>query len=266
MRFQIIFSLLPEDNRLPIGYQYYISSWIYSRIKASDENYARFLHDEGFGEGPHKFKLFNFGPLDLRPYRADWDSGHFELLGQEIRLTVSFSLSEMAQHFVKGVYEEDTFFIGTPDRNIALKVSEIRLLPQPEYQGTMSYRTVAPCCISRPARGTESYGQYLPPSDAEFVPRLIKNLKKRYLAAQCIPSGEDFDGEDENIEVDIQLLGKVPKSKLIEIRTDASKSIKVRGWQFDCKVIAAVEIQQFIWRAGLGEKGSMGFGMVEVLH
>lgn len=263
MRFQILFSLPQRDKFLPVDYQYYISSWIYKRIGEANQEFAQFLHNEGYGEGNRKFKFFNFSPLNLKPYEAHWERGVFELLGHEISLAVSFYLPEIAEPFVKGLFMNNEIFIGDRINSVQLKVKEIRILATPEFKETMSYRLISPCCITRPKREGEAHGQYLPPEDPEFIPRLTENLKTKFETAQRVPSyAGDSNGSE--MDIDIQTLGRKPKSKLIKVKALTKEATDIRGWLFDCKITAPVEMHEFIWNVGLGEKGSMGFGMVEL--
>lgn len=262
MRFQIVFSL-PQGNKfLPVDYQYYISSWIYKRIGEADHDFAEFLHSEGYGEGNRKFKFFNFSPINLKPYRAHWERGVFELLGHEIDVKVSFFLPEIAEPFVRGLFMNNEVFIGDRINGVTLKVKEMRVLPLPEFKETMTYRLISPCCVTRPPQEGEAYGQYLAPKDQEFIPRLTDNLKTKFEAARRVPS---YAGEltHDAGNISIELLSSNPKSKLIKVKALTKAATDVRGWMFDCKVAAPMEVQEFIWNVGLGEKGSMGFGMVD---
>ena len=49
-----------ENIRLPIHYNYLIQSLIYHSL---DEEFAEFLHDQGYEVEKRKFKLFNFSRL-----------------------------------------------------------------------------------------------------------------------------------------------------------------------------------------------------------
>ncbi|ELR72971.1 CRISPR repeat RNA endoribonuclease Cas6 [Fulvivirga imtechensis AK7] len=262
MRFKIISSISDKNRFLPVNYQYHISSWIYRRIGEADQQLAEFLHSQGYGEGNRRFKFFNFGHINLKPYRPHWDRGVFELLGQEVGITVSFFLPEIAESFVRGLFMNNEVFIGDRINGVRLRVKEMQVLPLPEFKETMSYRLISSCCVTRPPQEGETYGQYLGPEDKEFIPRLVDNLKTKFEAARNVPSyAGDFS---DNTNIDIQILSKEPKSKLVKVKELTKAATDIRGWVFDCKITAPVEVHEFIWSVGLGEKGSMGFGMVEL--
>ena len=261
MRLQITFSLKGNKNFLPANYQHHISSWIYKCIGAANKEFSGFLHQKGYGEDNRRFKLFNFSPLDIRPYHFHKTRGVFELYGDSITLQVSFFLPEMAELFIKGINFIKEAYLGDRINGVQLGVDELRILPEPLMLHTMSFKLVSPCCISRPARDDEKHSQYLSPKDEEFIPRLVDNLKIKYRIAQgALATVGDDDQQD--LEVSARVLSSAAKSKLITIKTLTEHEISVRGWLFDCQVTAPIDVQSFIWNVGLGEKGSMGFGMV----
>lgn len=262
MRFKIILTKSSGNNFLPVAYQYYISAWIYNSITKANSEFAQFLHEKGYGKDNKKFKFFNFGPLQLSPYYLHKERGVFELLGNEVTLEVSFFLSEIAEPFIKGIFLDNNVFIGDRINGVQLEVSEIQLLFNPIYSETMTYRVVSPCCVTRPPGDSEQYAQYLNPQDKDYKLRLIENLNVKYAAARNVPTIAGGLTEDLPA-IDIEILTKSPRSKLITIKPFTQKETKIRGWLYDCEVTAPIEVQEFIYTVGLGEKGSLGFGMVK---
>jgi signal transduction histidine kinase len=65
MRFKINLAIDSRTfgNRLPINYQYELSAWIYKIIACGDEQYAAWLHENGFSEKHRNFKMFVFSNL-----------------------------------------------------------------------------------------------------------------------------------------------------------------------------------------------------------
>lgn len=262
MRFKIDLICTGKRRFLPVNYQYYISSWIYKRIGEADQEFAQFLHSEGYGEGNRRFKFFNFGPLNMKPYRPHWERGVFELQGNGVSLEISFFLPEIAQPFIRGLFLNNEVFIGNRINGVLLKAEQVQVLPDPEFKKTMMYQLYSPGCISRPARKEEAYAQYLSPDDPEYIPRLIENVKTKFQAAMNVPAMAGQASEKE-IDLTIAIISEQPKSKLVTVKALSDKETKIRGWLFECVVTAPVEVQQFIYDVGLGEKGSLGFGMVE---
>lgn len=260
MRFKIIFSEI-NGSFLPVNHNSYISSWIYKRIAEADAAFAEFLHSQGYGEGNKHFKFFNFAPLDFKPYKPHWDRGVFELMGNEMSLEVSFYLPEIAEPFIKGLFKNNEVFIGDRINGVHANVREVQVLPYPEFKEKMRYHIVSPCCIRRPANESEKYSQYLHPQDQEFIPRLVQNLKNKYHAVPNIPA---VAGTDDELSIRVKIPDQKLRSKLLTVKAMTEAENKIRGWLFHCEVTAPVEVQEFIWNVGLGEKGSLGFGMVGI--
>lgn len=65
MRFQLILTAKDGGGKLPINYQYPLSAAIYRILSKGDREYARFLHEEGYGKG---YKFFTFSDLRLKNY------------------------------------------------------------------------------------------------------------------------------------------------------------------------------------------------------
>lgn len=69
MRFKLILKAIDyKVSLLPINYQYPLSSAIYRILSKGDREYARFLHEEGYGKG---YKFFTFSDLKLKFKRED---------------------------------------------------------------------------------------------------------------------------------------------------------------------------------------------------
>ena len=56
-----------------------------------------------------------------------------------------------------------------------------------------------------------------------------------------------------------------PKSVLVTIKSGTPQQTRVRGFMCKYRMTAPSELMKIAYDAGVGEKGSLGFGMVEVL-
>jgi CRISPR-associated endoribonuclease Cas6 len=73
MRFKLTLKVEKEyfGNAIPINYQYELSAVIYKILSKSSEQYAIWLHDNGFELGLKRFKLFTFSRLMVPQYNID---------------------------------------------------------------------------------------------------------------------------------------------------------------------------------------------------
>jgi CRISPR-associated endoribonuclease Cas6 len=57
-----------------------------------------------------------------------------------------------------------------------------------------------------------------------------------------------------------------PKAKLIKIKARLPAETLIKGYVFEFKIRTSRELMRIAYEAGIGEKGSQGFGMVEVVN
>ena len=264
MRFLITLTRISKRNFLPFNYQYFISSWIYKRIGEANTNFADFLHQQGYGEGNRKFKLFCFGPLDVKPYKVHKERGVLELLGEEACLEVSFFLPQAAETFIKGLFMQQQVGMGDKISQVDFKVSRIEAVGRPLFTPCMLYKALSPVCISRPPRGKEQYSQYIHPFDEEYAQYMLSNTFQKWQAGEGVTAGGSNSIIQEQ-DFNFKCLTKEPKSQMITIKPFTPEQTKVRGYLYDFELSAPIEVHELIYAAGLGEKCSMGFGFFKVI-
>ena len=99
--------------------------------------------------------------------------------------------------------------------------------------------------------------EYVSPEKEGYGRMLINNLKEKYLAFY----GKSFDGDD---SYEFELLSPA-KSRLITIKANTPEMTKVKGFHYRFRLKADDELMRIMYEAGLGEKNSIGFGMVEIV-
>jgi CRISPR-associated endoribonuclease Cas6 len=254
MRFKITFNRTGKQRMLPMDYQYYLSAWIYKVIGKADHEFAAFLHTEGYSDGHRRFKLFNYSPLDFGKPVLWKEKSLFEIKTDRLTLKVSFQLSDAAEKFIIGLFNNQQAYIGDQFNGLDLTVSQVERLSDPEIRQTMFYRAVSPVVVSRLAGG-DQYAQYLSPEDAAYADLLKSHFLNKY---QTVPHAEPLP---EAFEFEFRLMSD-PRSKLITVKPYTPQQSKVRGYVYDFELTAPVEIHRLLLSSGT-EKGSMGFGWCE---
>ncbi len=254
MRFRITFNRTGKQRMLPMDYQYYLSAWIYKVIGKADREFAVFLHTEGYSDGHRRFKLFNYSPLDFGKPVLWKEKSLFEIKTDRLTLKVSFQLSDAAEKFIIGLFNNQQAYIGDQFNGLDLTVSQVERLPDPEIRQTMFYRAVSPVVVSRLGEG-DQYAQYLSPEDAGYADLLKSHFLNKY---QTVPYAESLP---EAFEFEFKVKSS-PRSKLVTIKPYTLQQSKVRGYVYDFELTAPVEIHRLLLSAGT-EKGSMGFGWCE---
>lgn len=257
MRFRINLSTAVPKRFLPIDYQYSLASAVYRIIARGDENYSRFLHDDGFsGGGLKRFKMFTFSALTLPPYRIWKGKGVFELHEPHASFTVSFVVDKAAEAFIKGMFHNQQFALGDRFHALPFEVTSVEALPPPFFTRTMRYRCTSPMVVEwkEPGLGCDTY---LAPDDPRFEQRLVENL-----VAKCAAMNTLLAEEDQGQPVSFELNGSY-RSKLHAIKPYTKAETRVRGFLFDFTLTAPEHVHEIGYYGGFGMNNAMGFGCVE---
>jgi CRISPR-associated endoribonuclease Cas6 len=260
MRIKLKLNVQEDDNLLPLNYQYPLSAWIYKIINKADQDYARWLHEEGHKIENKKFKLFTFSQMFLEKYRISGDRLLIESDSSE--LYISFYAEKTLENFIIGLFQDQQLQIRDRKSRAAFSVELVESLPEPSFSDYMTFRCLSPLCLSKTVK---KHGKkspfYLPPDHEDFDSCFMNNLVFKYFsvhpkdqAMKKVISSTHYDG--------ITYLGK-PKSRLITVKADTKEETRVRGYLFDFKLHAPAELIRLGYEAGFGEKNSIGFGCVE---
>ena len=232
----------PSSPAIPIQYNYLIQSAIYAALP--EETAAR-LHDEGFKSGKRSFKMFAFSRL-LGRFSLDRAAG-----------TIAFP--EGASLVISS---PDTGFLLSLINNLLTKscvrfgqslfyVEEVRFDEQKAEGEVLTVRTLSPVVaystLLRPEGG--KYTCYYQPGEREFERLITANLAKKYEAfhGRRAPGGE----------VRARPLDR-PR-----LHVTSYKGTVVKGYTCRLKLSGPRELLQMALDAGLGGKGSQGYGCVE---
>lgn len=254
MRFKLTLQIQPEvmGNELPINYQYPLQAAIYRTLAQSDLEFATWLHKNGYQQDGKRFKLFTFSNLIVPQYGIDKERERLVVKSNFVTLFISFLPEKSTQSFIQGVFKDRSFQVADYLSGVQLMVREIKVMHPLEYQPEMPFRTLSPVCIS--LRNDHDKMDYLAPNDPRYELGILTGLLARYNAIY----GEPYSGEP---YCHLQLLSE-PKSTLIRIKAGTPNETRVRGYRYQFKIDLPEELMQIAYESGLGEKGSMGFGMI----
>jgi CRISPR-associated endoribonuclease Cas6 len=254
MRFKLILSIDNQayGNRLPINYQYELSAWIYKVIAQGDEKYAEWLHENGFSEKHRNFRLFVFSNLYSQGIKFKNDRLFF--CSDKASFHLSLLPEKSTESFIKGIFKEQTFSIGDRISRVQFNVQQVEMVPPPDFTASFSFKTISPVVV---AAGQEDnkYPRYVSPEEENYGQLIINNLKEKYRLFY----NKTFEG---NSDFQFELLSPV-KQKLIKIKAGTEDETLVKGFLFTFRLEADKELLKVMYEAGMGEKGSQGFGCVE---
>lgn len=256
MRLQMILEKLPGgESVLPINYQYELSAWIYKTIHRSDTDFASWLHEQGYTHEGHRFKHFTFSNIKVSQRRIEGDRLH--VFSNQVEMQLGFGIPDSVQHFIQGVFQEQRMSLGDRISRADFVVRNVSVLPEPPLKGVVSFRTLSPVCLTAGSEESEKRtGTYLGPEQANYGDLLGENLRRRF--ASLFPDRPLPDGP-----VRVTLTSEA-RSRLVHIKAHTAQSTKVRGFLFQGTLSGPEELLPIAYDSGLGEKGSLGFGCMEV--
>ncbi|MCS7028106.1 MAG: CRISPR-associated endoribonuclease Cas6 [Bacteroidia bacterium] len=247
-----------QNPILPFNYQYELSSWIYKIISKADEEYAHFLHQNGYESNKKSFKFFCFSNLFIPQYKIIKDVG-FLLQTRQLELQVGFYVDKVAEKFVSGLFQYQRGSIGTRESQVDFMVQRIETAPVRIHQERVKLKTLSPLVVAQ--KNEQGHKDYLHPLDKPFKELLLRNLIEKYKAAD-----KEIPLHWQNYPFVLEVDKKNIRSKLITIKQGTPQATHVRGYLFEFLLQAPKELLEIGLSAGFGNENAQGFGMCEVVE
>lgn len=253
MRFKIILQKV-SGGKLPINYQYPLSSVIYKILAKGNAEYAQFLHEEGYGKG---YKFFTFSDLDLKFKRID---DRMKLLDPNVKVNVSFHLPEASRTFVEGLFRSEEIAIADKKSKVQFVVQSILSKPPPlkEHKPneiiSILTKPISPI-VSGDKLESENY-QFLEPDDGRFISSLLFSWRNKIAAAY-----NDDIAQEALLLAEIQTYANPWRSRLITIKAGTPAETKIKGFiNFKLKLTAERRFLDLALNAGMGLYSAQGMG------
>lgn len=261
MRLLITFRPERKYFLLPVNYNYELSSLIYNIMSMGGPNFASWLHQRGFQlEGKKRFKMFNFSRLFFSEKQIE---GELVKAKGNFRLIFSTPIDEsIMTNFVSGILEaNDWFYLGNKDIGTRLKIASIKILPFPKFNKKQKYIMLSPTVASIQDKNKKVV--YLSPLDELVIDVLRKNIVNKYetLFQKKCPYEINIKFDESYIQSNIEN-GNI--MKLIKIKSNEVNSARIKGFMVPLTIDSSNEIHKLVYESGLGEKNSLGFGMLEI--
>ena len=255
MRFKLTLEVNKRafGNLLPINYQYEQSALIYRLLASANEEYAQWLHENGFvAESGKHFKLFTYSPFKIEKRKVLFERNLIQILSDTVEWQISFMPEKTTEKFIEGLFQNQVFEIGDKRNVVQFWVRNVEVMPAPEYADTMQFETMSPICLkSKSDKGDE----YLQPDDGRAKPLVLNALLSKYEAYY----GKPFAG---NVaDFDFQTEGELKRKKIL-IKANTQFPIYVIGYQCCFTMKAPLELMKIAYESGVGSECSMGFGCV----
>lgn len=264
MRMRLQIRPLMPNSSIPLNYSYYLSTAIYRWIGRSSPEYSSFLHEHGFPVAGfnRRFKHFCFSQL-IVPQRRVADF-RLTILSPTVDWYISVPVDATLQHLVLGMFDKQEFYIEQEENRFW--VERVETLPEPQWKRSMKFRMLSPLTVSVPeARNGKLLPQYLRADDPRLEDALRTNiLNKQESLSGTIPNDSEFRCTSDQDFI-AQRGGPDRISKLITIKQGQREETKVRGFMCPVTIEGNPDLIKLAYESGLGEKGSLGFGMIEAV-
>lgn len=239
MRLKI--NLKTKNNfKVPFNYNHILSSIIYKKIH--DLDLAHELHTS------NSFKFFNFSQLNIQNRKLVEDG----IISKNGR--ISFYLSSPNDLLIKNIVNGFVDNLEVKFKNETLLVEKIEALKAPDFKEKSEFKTLSPINIRDLNENNKRID--LAPSD-KFFRGIENNLIKKY----CVFN--DIESTDKKIKVYSEMANV--KRKRITIPKGPNTTYH-RAYMMDLVLEGDTDLIEFAYDVGLGEKNSMGFGMIKYIE
>lgn len=233
-----------EDCVLNYNYHYELMKRIYESIELKDKSRALILHNNGYKIDNKKFKLFNY---NLFCQGAIYTSKGIEIKKDNTIKFIISGYSEVINLILKGLIIKQKFILD----NIEFKIVNIEDDNKIKLDNISLYKVRTPVVASLYNK-LDNKQIYLNPMQEEFYKSLYNNLIRKYKLIYK----KDYNGE---LYFDIENVLSIKKKYITNIK---QKGFVIGYSDFEIVVQADKDMQEVIYYCGLGEKNSVGMGLV----
>ncbi|TNE61968.1 MAG: CRISPR-associated endoribonuclease Cas6 [Bacteroidetes bacterium] len=248
---------------IPINYQSEISNWVFSVLSNAGAELSAWVQQQGFDLSTRNFKLFTFSPLAIYPYEMDQVKQEFKLLGNQVKLSVSFyidpSFEQQIVHLFRQVPLTLGTFEGAPGQ---FEVKHWQIMSKPSFKETMQFKAISPISVTTVEEG-KAANLYLLPDHESYDISFFHHAVRRFKAAKQFKSLAALKLLDPAFPMNYRLIGQA-KSRLIHLKPNPEGITQLRGFTYEFEVSMPLPLMEFCYYAGFGEYPYLGFGFVEI--
>lgn len=240
--------ILEKPIVLPIQYNQILQAGLLNWI--NEENYQRFLHDEGYKREKRVYKLYSFSKIFGR-YQINSKEKKITFF-DEIHLYISSYDKKYLNYLIQNIISDKPLRLGRYD----LSLSGVEMREEVCQAGedglaygtvqTLSPVTVASTLSDQTGR-KKTY--YYSPWEQEFSNLVEQNLKHKYTA---------FYGE-ELMESSFVI---TPADKRLKESITWYKDFLIKGWSGKFHLKGTKELVKIALDAGIGARNSIGYGCI----
>ena len=225
-----------DGEFIPFDYQYYLASALYKKIEYADPTLSKSVHEKV------RYKQFTFSWMNI-PHKEVSKNG-ISIIDKKCHFLVSSPSPEILRGFVDGLLSEPEIRLGKAE----FMVEKIHTIERGPFGKTQDFDCISPILVRtiKEADGRRKVWD-LEPSDPKFFDNLRMNLDRKF---------SDFRGEQGG-SFEVVHYDNVKQTR-IRIKDTYNRAYFMR-----LRAQGDPALMTFAYDAGLGERNSMGFGMLE---
>lgn len=240
MRLRIGLTACSDAVYIDFNHSYHLASMIYRAVERSDPELSLELHT------PSTFKFFTFSRLMVEGRMFKKEGERMKLLNPNVYFFFSTMQNRIGTALVEGLLEKPEVKIEKTN----FVVSEIKVMKEREMGKREKFVTLSPINVTTVKEDGWKRVVDLYPDNPKFYENLRKNLIKKYVA----------------------FYGSNPKNDELRVKVVSSKPVRVqlkntfhRASLMVFEAEGSKELLEVGYKAGFGERNSMGFGMVKAV-
>jgi CRISPR-associated endoribonuclease Cas6 len=264
MRVKLTFKTLSDPARIPINYNYPLHAVIYKILNNASPGYAAWLHGKGYITSDGKvMKLFTFSKFQTPGCSIEMSD---IIIPKHKRCTLyvdSPMLEDFTEKFVIGLFRSQTIEIATSATYGKFQVEEIERVDYPPLHSPMKFVALSPFTASTMRNFNGALTTcYLRPDDSALNDTLKQNAIRKYqIIHKSMPPTQEFSATIDPGYM-AQRGGIEGVSKIVTVKEGTSAETKIYAILAPLSISGDLGLMDTVLQAGLGNKNSLGFGML----
>ena len=262
---RIQFSLSAQKGAIiPINYQSEISGWVFATLAKAGSELSGWVQQRGHDLASRNYKMFTFSPLAIYPYEMDQVKQEFKLLGNQVKLSISFYIDPIFEQQIVHLFRQSPLQLGSLEGKPAVfEIKHWQVMPKVQFKDTMQFKGMAPLSITSVLEEIPPGGQYPLPDSEGYDVSLFHHVVRRFKAAKQNKSLATLKLLDPSFPMEYRLLGQA-RSRLIHLKPNPDGLTQLRGFVYEFEISLPPALMEFAFLSGFGEYGHLGFGYVEI--
>uniref|UniRef100_UPI0040471A19 CRISPR-associated endoribonuclease Cas6 n=1 Tax=Algoriphagus sp. TaxID=1872435 RepID=UPI0040471A19 len=249
MRVRLIFSLKNKGSFLPFHHQYILAQFLKGLIV------------KGGKEEFYNYNFFNFSGLKGQTKVSRSGLHYYSSL---VTLVLSSQSEEFIDYLLEQVFATSKIELG----NLILSPEYTELEAEPILEVSNKFVCISPLVLITPAFNEEAGKRFINPDSDEFSDLLYESTltrmeKSGWYSPEQMESFFKFQVVPDMVYVN-KLKEQQKKFARIYAVYDLDVKYEVRGYTLPFTLYAAPEVQDFVFKCGLGAFTHKGFGMMDL--